>query len=63
LAIFSAKSRRVDARRHYHRDDAVPPPVDRGEKLTVIEAATKAALDYGANLIVVGTYRHGALKH
>jgi nucleotide-binding universal stress UspA family protein len=29
---------------------------------TVIEAITKAALDYGANLIVVGTYRHGALK-
>jgi len=30
---------------------------------TVIEATTKAALDYGANLIVVGTYRHRALKH
>lgn len=30
---------------------------------TVIEATTKAALDYGANLIVVGTYRHSALKH
>ena len=29
----------------------------------VIEATTKAALDYGANLIVVGTYRHSALKH
>lgn len=30
---------------------------------TVIDATTKAALDYGANLIVVGTYRHSALKH
>ena len=30
---------------------------------TVIESTTKAALDYGANLIVVGTYRHSALKH
>jgi universal stress protein A len=30
---------------------------------TVIESTTKAALDYGANLIVVGTYHHGALKH
>jgi nucleotide-binding universal stress UspA family protein len=30
---------------------------------TVIESTTKAALDYGANLIVVGTYPHGALKY
>jgi nucleotide-binding universal stress UspA family protein len=30
---------------------------------TVIESTTKAALDYGANLIVVGAYRHSALKH
>jgi universal stress protein A len=30
---------------------------------TVIDATAKAALDYGANLIVVGTYRHSALKH
>ena len=30
---------------------------------TVIDAIAKAALDYGANLIVVGTYRHSALKH
>ena len=30
---------------------------------TVIDATAKAALDYGANLIVVGTYRHSVLKH
>ena len=28
----------------------------------LIESTTNAALDYGANLIVVGTYRHGGLK-
>ena len=30
---------------------------------TVIDSTAKAALDYGASLIVLGTYRHSALKH
>ena len=30
---------------------------------TVVESTTKAAIDYGADLIVVGAYRHSALKH